>query len=118
MRKEPIVVSEDIISVATKYDKICLFLDERSRRMWCAVEAESYGYGGVLLVHKATGISKSTIAKGKRELNTVIETVVDNKNHVRASGGGRKSITEKYPNLLRGCPERVISPVSPILWPN
>jgi DDE family transposase len=54
MRKEPIVVSEDIISVATKYDKICLFLDERSRRMWCAVEAESYGYGGILLVNKAT----------------------------------------------------------------
>src|SRR3990167_6671984 len=121
MSKEPIVVSEDIISVATKYDKICLFLDERSRRMWCAVEAESYGYGGILLVHKATGVSKPTIAKGKREFNAVMEAYADNKNHVRESGGGRKSITEKYPTLLADLDELIEpatrgDPENPLRW--
>lgn len=121
MRKGPIVVSEDIISIATKYDKICLFLDERSRRMWCAVEAESYGYGGILLVHKATGLSKSTISKGKRELHAVTEAAADKKNRMRASGGGRKSITEKYPTLLSDLDELIEpatrgDPENPLRW--
>jgi hypothetical protein len=121
MRKGPIVVSADIISIAIKYDKICLFLDERSRRMWCAVEAESYGYGGILLVHKATSVSKSTIAKGKRELHAVMEAVAGNKNYIRASGGGRKSITEKYPTLLADLDELIEpatrgDPENPLRW--
>lgn len=52
MRIEPIFVSEDIVAIATKFDKICLFLDERSRRMWCAVEAASFGFGGIILVQR------------------------------------------------------------------
>lgn len=121
MRVEPIVVSEDIVLVSTKFDKICLFLDEYSRRMWCAVEAASYGYGGILLVHKATGVSKTTIAKGIRELNTVKKTSRDSKENVRASGGGRKSITKKYPNLLADLDD-LIDPVTrgdpenPLRW--
>ena len=100
MSMKPIVVSEDIVAIATKFDKICLFLDERSRRMWCAVEAETYGYGGIVLVNKATGVSKPTIAKGLRELKIVKEKFAENKSSIRNPGGGRKSITDKYPNLL------------------
>jgi hypothetical protein len=74
-----------------------------------------------LLVHKATGVSKSTIAKGKRELNKVTDASADNKNHVRASGGGRKSITEKYPNLLTDFDELIEpatrgEPENPLRW--
>lgn len=121
MRKGPIVVSEDIVSLATKYDKICLFLDERSIRMWCAVEAESYGYGGILFVHKATGLSKSTIAKGKRELHAVTEAAADKRNRMRSSGGGRKSITEKSPTLLADLDELIEpatrgDPENPLRW--
>lgn len=121
MRKGPIVISEDIVSIAIKYNKICLFLDERSRRMWCAVEADSYGYGGILLVHKATGLSRSTIAKGKRELHAAIETAEGDKKHIRASGGGRKSITKKYPTLLAALDELIEpatrgDPENPLRW--
>ena len=121
MRIEPLVVSEDIVAVATKFDKICPFLDERSRRMWCAVEAQSYGYGGVLLVHKATGISKSTISKGIRELGTVTESSRSSKTHIRVAGGGRKSITDKYPKLLNDLDELIEpatrgDPENPLRW--
>jgi hypothetical protein len=123
MRIKPIVVSEDIVAVATKFDKICLFLDERSRRMWCAVEAKSYGYGGIVLVHKATGVSKTTITKGIRELDAIAEApvgAVDN-NSIRASGGGRQSIVDKYPNLLNDLDELIEpatrgDPENPLRW--
>ena len=91
MRIDPIIISEDIVAVATKFDKICSFLDERSRRMWCAVEAESFGYGGITLVHKATGLSKTTIMKGVRELKLVLDNLAADSNTVRTAGGGRKS---------------------------
>lgn len=121
MRTEPIIVSEDIIVVSTKFDKICLFLDERSRRIWCATEAMSYGYGGILLVHKATGISKPTIAKGIRELKTAHQDFKEIKTNVRLPGGGRKSIIDKYPNLLKDLDELIDpitrgDPENPLRW--
>jgi hypothetical protein len=45
-------------------------LSERARRLWAATEAQSLGYGGASLVAKATGISRSTIVRGMRELRS------------------------------------------------
>lgn len=55
-----------------------------------------YGHGGVTVLSKATGLSRSTIHRGLRELeskNIVIE-------NIRKSGGGRKQITNKDQTLL------------------
>ena len=47
-----------------KYASISGELNERSRRIWAASEANALGYGGVTIVHKATKIAKSTIHIG------------------------------------------------------
>ena len=44
-------------------------LTERSRRMWAATEARALGHGGIALVERATGMSRSTIQRGVRELD-------------------------------------------------
>ena len=45
-------------------------LDERGRREWAASEAMALGYGGIALVHRASGIVPSTIGKGIKELES------------------------------------------------
>ena len=120
MKIEPQIISEEIVAIATKFDKICAFLDERSRRMWCAVESESYGYGGITLVHKATGLSKTTIIKGLKELKSALGDHMSAAG-IRSTGGGRKSITEKYPQLLMDLDELIEpatrgDPENPLRW--
>jgi hypothetical protein len=84
-----------------KFNAISICLNERGIRLWCATEAvaynEQYGRGGVTVVHNATGISRPTIYAGVEEL--AISNALD-KNIVRNKGGGRKRITDKYPELL------------------
>ena len=68
-------------------------LDERQRRLYLAAEVESIGRGGLKAVHELTGISKTTIIRGQKELKS--EGGVD-QTRIRESGGGRKAITQKY----------------------
>jgi len=43
-------------------------LDEKGRRLWAASEAQAHGRGGLKLVHEITGISRSVIIAGIKEL--------------------------------------------------
>jgi len=70
-------------------------LDEKQKRIYLAVEAEGLGYGGLKAVHELTGISKTTIIRGKKELQ---EGTVDSE-RIRRSGGGRKTIKQKYGSI-------------------
>ena len=70
-------------------------LDEKQKRIYLATEAEGLGYGGLKAVHELTGVSKTTIIRGKREL---AEGAVEHK-RIRRSGGGRKTIAQKYGNI-------------------
>ena len=120
MKIDPQVISEEIVAIATKFDKICAFLDERSRRMWCAVESEAHGYGGITLVHNATGISKTTIIKGLKELKLALDDTIP-LSSIRIAGGGRKSITDKYPLLWMDLDELIEpatrgDPENPLRW--
>ncbi|MGH7556948.1 MAG: ISAzo13 family transposase, partial [Gemmatimonadota bacterium] len=60
----------DAARVATKYAALSGSLTERSRRLWAATEAMSLGHGGIALVERATGISRSTITRGIREVES------------------------------------------------
>lgn len=93
-------------------------MNERFRRLWSAAEAKVLGHGGIGLVSKATGQSRTTISNGIRELETHDKIDIEG---IRKSGGGRKRIVEKTPEVeaellhlieptVRGEPE------SPILW--
>jgi len=70
-------------------------LDEKQKRIYLATEAESLGYGGVKAVHELTGVSMTTIIRGKKELQ---EGNMDH-NRIRKSGGGRKTIGTTYRNI-------------------
>ena len=47
--------------IRSRFEAMRSLLDERARRLFCAAEARSAGYGGVSAVARATGIARSTI---------------------------------------------------------
>jgi len=54
-------------TIREKFGLLSPQFDERARRAWAAAEALSPGYGGLSLVHRATGIAISTIRRGTQE---------------------------------------------------
>lgn len=94
-------------------------LNERDRRLALAVEAKSWGRGGTSAVHEATGVSKTTIRRGKIELdNEPTEQPCD---RVRAPGGGRRKAEVTDPELLNELenltePDTRGDPESPLRW--
>ena len=48
---------EVIQSIQTKFLQLQPFLNERTRRLWAAAEAQQLGWGGIRTVELATGIS-------------------------------------------------------------
>ena len=59
-------------SVKDRFEKLTPFLNERQKRLMAATEAKSIGYGGISTVARSTGLSRATIAKGCRELETAV----------------------------------------------
>ena len=49
-----------------KYAQLLPILDERTRRLVVAAEAKLLGYGGIELMHQASGIDRKTITTGLR----------------------------------------------------
>jgi hypothetical protein len=70
-------------------------LDERQRRLYLANEAISYGHGGISLVSRISGMSRTTITKAIDELNSGAK--IDGK--IRKSGGGPKFTELNYPDI-------------------
>ena len=93
-------------------------LDERARRLFVASEAKSAGYGGIITVARATGMARSTIGRGLRDL-AAPEALEPGR--VRRPGGGRKSLISASPQLLADLnalvdPDARGDPMSPLRW--
>jgi hypothetical protein len=73
-------------------------LNERDRRIALAVEANSWGWGGISAVHEVTGVSRSTIQRGKAELAE--GPAQQPEGRIRAPGGGRKRVEVTDPGLV------------------
>ena len=104
-------------SVARRYAVLRPYLDERQRRLVLAAEVAELGRGGIKAVALATGVHPDTVAKGVREL----EGDAGPSGRVRASGGGRKPVTETDPQLAGALrvlvdPETRGDPRSPLVW--
>lgn len=105
-------------NIKLKFSQITFCLNERSRRIWAATEAKSYGWGGVSAVNKATGIDHKTIRKGIIELDS--SDRLDGE-RIRKSGSGRKQLKEINTDLLDDL-EQLVEPVSrgdpesPLRW--
>ena len=104
-----------------KYEQIKSTLTERARRRWAAAEARSIGRGGVSQVSIATGLSRTTIHVGLRELDK--DPLADNLSaqQSRRAGGGRKPLRESAPGLVEALNDLVSpatrgDPMSPLRW--
>jgi hypothetical protein len=93
-------------------------LNERQRRLWAASEALCLGHGGVSLVSRVTGLSRTTINLGIGELESGSALT---EHRVRRKGGGRKKVKDIQPTLvdtLDGMVEPTSKgdPMSPLRW--
>ncbi|MGB1004841.1 MAG: ISAzo13 family transposase [Salibacteraceae bacterium] len=105
--------------IKEKYIKLRPELDERSRRIWAATEALSLGHGGIAIVHQATGIARSTISIGKKELSQEESSL--EKGRLRKIGAGRKPITFRYPEIAKEIEKiadhnSIGNPENPLRW--
>ncbi|MDR1314638.1 MAG: ISAzo13 family transposase [Deltaproteobacteria bacterium] len=76
-------------------------LNERTLRAFVAERANSVGYGGVTMVHRATGVARSTIKRGLQEIRDLsFDPSAELKaGRIRRSGGGRIPLVRHYPGL-------------------
>lgn len=108
----------DIDDIRCRYRRAEAFLDERGRRLFAANEALAHGFGGVTATAAATGLARSTINRGIRELQSGQNPIGS---RVRRAGGGRKSAVAHQPGLpaaLEALIEDAIrgDPGSPLRW--
>jgi hypothetical protein len=109
----------DVASIKLRYEALSPVLDERGRRRFAAAEALPAGWGGIATVSEATGIARSTIGYGLRELRG--EASASAFGGIRRKGAGRKPLTQTDPTLL-GDLERLVDPatrgdpMSPLKW--
>ena len=87
-------------------------MDERSRRLWAAAEARAIGYGGQTLVAEATGMARSTIYLGLKEL---ADGPPDLGGRIRRPGGGGKPLAHHQPGL-KAALEALVEPTSRGGW--
>ena len=71
-------------------------LDEKNRRRVAGLLAQQWGYGGVKRLREITGLSRTTIGRGRAELERVDRNT---RGRARRSGGGRP-VTEKKSRRL------------------
>jgi len=64
------MVMKTVSGLREKFASLWPLLDERTRRLVAASEAQALGHGGVSQVSRACGLSRKAIAKGLREINT------------------------------------------------
>jgi Rhodopirellula transposase DDE domain len=115
---------DDMTTIEAKYQALSGRLDETTLRLWAATEARSLGRGGVSAVARATGISRTTIHSGLAELKVMEAAPAPKRGgrgSIRASGGGRKKLTDKDASLLRDLdalvePTARGDPMSPLRW--
>ena len=113
--------TQSIVRIRRKYRALSVEMNERSRRQWAAAEARELGWGGVTAVALATGLSRTTISAGLRELELPAKQRSVEGTRVRRPGGGRKTLVETDPGLLAAL-EALIEPVtrgdpeSPLRW--
>jgi transposase len=100
-----------------KYKTLLPHLNERMKRLVCAADAISIGFGGVSIVSKSSGISRVTITKGKKEIH---EKPLP-ENRIRKKGAGRKTVYISIPEIEKKL-EALVDPVtrgdpmSPLRW--
>jgi len=109
----------DEAGIRQRYQVLAGVVDERVRRLMVAAESLAIGRGGQVAVAHATGVSRTTIQQGIREVQQ--PELQAGKGRIRRSGGGRKAMVVIDPTL-RDDLDRLVEPTSrgdpesPLRW--
>ncbi len=111
---------KEINNIKARFNLAKNYLNERTKRLWCATEAKILERGGIAKVSKATNVSRNTIVKGIKELEN-INSPATGEGKIRKAGGGRKKIVDKYASVEKELldllePSVRGEPQSPLLW--
>ena len=107
----------DPSAIRERFTAVARDLNERSRRLLAAAEARTAGPGGIAAASRATGIARSTIGRGLKDLRAPEGL----SGEVRRPGGGCPPLTEKDPTLLEDLrrllePATMGDPMRPLMW--
>ena len=86
----------DMQAIRKRWDAIGSKLDERRRRMFAAGEVRAAGWGGLEAVSEITGLARSTIGRGRNDLDAAPLP----KGRVRRKGGGRRHLSSRDGTLI------------------
>jgi hypothetical protein len=118
-------------AIEAKFKALAPRLDEATLRLWAAAEARSLGRGGVSVVAKVAGLSRTTVYAGLAEIEAASKSKVESgkvaaqpavaPKRVRAPGGGRKRLVDVDASLLDDLDALVAptsrgDPMSPLRW--
>jgi hypothetical protein len=104
-------------AIRLRWETLGSKLDERGQRLFAANEVQAAGYGALAIVSEITGLARSTINRGRNDLD---EGPLPG-GRVRRAGGGPKPLSELDPTLL-GDLRRLVEPVTlgdpirPLIW--
>src|SRR5438034_640079 len=106
-------------AVRRKFELLRPLMNERMRRHWAACEAMTLQRGGVTLVAQATGLSRTTIWAGLRELQHPADSLPFERS--RHAGAGRPFVEQADPILVTDLESLVEAttrgdPQSPLCW--
>ena len=104
-------------AIRARYAAIKDQLDERGRRLFVAAEKAAAGYGGTAAVFRATGVARSTIIRGAKDLRDASAPT----GRVRRKGAGRPLSSKADPTVLEDLrrlvePATMGDPMRPLLW--
>jgi hypothetical protein len=107
----------DTSVIRSRFTAVERDLNERSRRLLAAAEAKTAGYGGITATSLATGMARSTIGRGLKDLAAPDMLAGE----VRRPGGGGPTPIEKDPTLLENLrhlvePATMGDPMRPLMW--
>jgi len=121
-------------AVEAKFKALSPRLDEATLRLWAAAEARSLGRGGVSVVAKVAGLSRTTIYAGLADIEAASKAMrkrgkaaaqalvtATERKRIRAPGGGRKRLVDIDASLLADLdalvePTSRGDPMSPLRW--
>jgi len=104
-------------ALAGMFATVMPLLDERQRRLLAGAQARALGRGGIEAVVRAAGMSRTTVQKALREMDSGVEPPA----RIRRPGAGRKRLTDKDPSLLSELDAMVEplargDPMCPLRW--
>src|SRR5260370_10047996 len=107
----------DTQAIRQRWEFVGSKLDERGRRLFAAGEVRAAGWGGLEAVSKITGLARSTIGRGQKDLDAgPLPT-----GRVRRQGGGRRHLSSRDATLMEDLrtvlePATLGDPMPPLLW--